>query len=95
MDENNIYIKRLEIACHYYKIDMNKKINDLKRKELDIILYGSPDIIDFRFKSRSGNIFSYKEPYEGVITNLQRRYIETNSDYVRDWISQYMVENTC
>lgn len=95
MDDNNIYIKKLEIVCNFYQIDMNKKINDLKRKELDIILYGSDDIIEFKFKSRSGNIYMSKERYEGIINNLQRRYMETNSEYIRDWIDQYMVEQTC
>ena len=63
MDDSNIYIQKLEILCDYYNIDMNKKINDLKRKELDIILYGSKDIIEFKFKSRGGNIYNSKEQY--------------------------------
>jgi excinuclease ABC subunit A len=95
MDNVNIYKRKLEIVCNYYNIDMNKKINDLKRKELDIILYGSNDIINFKFKSRSGNIYSNREPYEGVIKNLERRYLETKSSYVRDWLNQYMVEHDC
>lgn len=95
MDDMNIYNKKLEIVCRHYGIDMNKKINDLKRKELDIILYGSDDIIDFRFKSRGGHSYNSKEPYEGVIHNLERRYIETNSEFIRDWIGGYMIEKTC
>ncbi len=95
MDDSNIYIKKLEIVCAKYNIDMNKKVNDLKRKELDILLYGSKDIINFNFNSRSGNNYINKEPYEGVINNLQRRYLETNSEYIRDWIGQYMIEQTC
>ncbi|MDD3048837.1 MAG: excinuclease ABC subunit UvrA [Bacilli bacterium] len=95
MDDANIYNKKLEIVCDYYQIDMNKKINDLKRKELDIILYGSKDIINFSFKSRSGNIYSNKEPYEGITNNLQRRYMETNSEYIREWIAKYMIDHTC
>lgn len=95
MDDVNIYNKKLEIVCEYYNIDMDKAIDDLKRKELDIILYGSNDIINFNFRSRSGNTYSSKEPYEGVVTNLQRRYMDTNSEYIRDWIGQYMVEHTC
>ena len=95
MDENNIYIKKLEILCKHYNIDMNKKVNDLKRKELDIILYGSDEIIDFNFKSRGGHNYKSKEPYEGIVRNLERRYIETNSEFIRDWIGGYMVEKTC
>ena len=95
MDDSNIYIQKLEILCDYYNIDMNKKINDLKRKELDIILYGSKDIIEFKFKSRGGNIYNSKEQYEGLISNLERRYVETNSEFIRDWIGEYMIEKTC
>ncbi|MDD2470205.1 MAG: excinuclease ABC subunit UvrA, partial [Bacilli bacterium] len=95
MDDVNIYNKKLEIVCKYYGIDMDKDINDLKRKDLDIILYGSEDIIDFKFKSRGGHLYNSKETYEGVIHNLERRYIETNSEFIRDWISNYMVEKTC
>lgn len=95
MDDANIYNKKLEIVCKHYNIDMNKKINDLKRKELDIILYGTNEIIDFKFKSRGGHTYSSKEPYEGIIHNLERRYIETNSEYIRDWINTYMCEKTC
>ena len=51
----------LEIVCKHYNIDMNKKINDLKRKELDIILYGSEDLIEFNFSTRSGNKINKKE----------------------------------
>ncbi|MDD4298721.1 MAG: excinuclease ABC subunit UvrA, partial [Bacilli bacterium] len=73
MDDVNIYNKKLEIVCKYYGIDMDKDINDLKRKDLDIILYGSEDIIDFKFKSRGGHLYNSKETYEGVIHNLERR----------------------
>lgn len=95
MDDYNIYNKMLEIVCKYYNIDMNKKVNDLKRKELDIILYGSPDIIEFNFSTRSGNKYHKNENYEGVSNNLERRFIETNSEFIRDWLENYMTELTC
>lgn len=95
MDDINIYNKKLEIVCKHYGIDMKMKVNDLKRKELDIILYGSDDIIDFKFKSRGGHTYNSKEPYDGLIRNLERRYLETNSEFIRDWIGGYMTEKTC
>ena len=95
MDDENIYNKKLEILCDYYGINMNTKINDLKRKDLDIILYGSEDIIEFKFRSRGGHIYNSKEPYEGLVRNLERRYMETNSEYIRDWIGGYMIEKSC
>ena len=94
-DQEGIYYKKLEIVCNKYKIDMNKPINKLTKKELKIILYGSNDLIDFKFASKSGNIFKNKDTYEGIITNLERRYLETNSAYIRDWIENYMIEHDC
>jgi len=95
MDEFNIYIKKLEIVCQKYNIDMNKKMKDLTRKELDIILYGTKENIEFDFKTRSGNHMHSVEPYEGISNNLERRYLETNSEFIREWLGKYMVEHTC
>jgi excinuclease ABC subunit A len=95
MDDTNIYNQKLEIVCAHYGINMNAKINDLKRKDLDIILYGSEDLIDFKFKSRGGHSYNSREAYEGIVRNLERRYMETNSEFIRDWIASYMIEKTC
>ena len=95
MDEFNIYIKKLEIVCDKYNIDMDKKMKDFTKKELDIILYGSPDAIEFKFSTRSGNNMNSYEPFEGIINNLERRYFETNSEFIREWLGKYMVELTC
>jgi len=93
--DNNIYKKKLEVVCNYYNINMDKKIKNLKRKELYIIFYGSKDVILFKFNTRNENTYSIKERYEGIINNLKRRYLETNSEYIRDWISKYMVDHIC
>lgn len=95
MDDQNIYIKKLEIVCDKYNIDMNKKMKDLTKEELDTILYGTKEPIEFKFKTRSGNQMNSYEPYEGIINNLERRYFETNSEFIRDWLGRYMVELTC
>ena len=95
MDDQNIYIKKLEIVCDKYNIDMNKKMKDLTKKELDTILYGTKEPIEFKFKTRSGNQMNSYEPYEGILNNLERRYFETNSEFIRDWLGRYMVELTC
>lgn len=95
MDEYNIYIKKLEIVCDKYGIDMDKKIKDLTKKELDIVLNGTKEPVEFKFSTRSGNEMNSFEPYEGVLNNLERRYFETNSEFIRDWLGKYMVELTC
>ena len=94
-DTLNIYYKKLSTTASYYNIDLNKPIKDLTRKELDIILYGSPDKLNFEIVSKSGNISKSYDKFEGIITNLQRRYMETTSGYIRTWIETYMTELPC
>ena len=95
MDDVNIYKRMLEIVCNHYNIDMNKKVNDLKKKELDIVLYGSKELIEFDFLTRSGNRIHKVEMYEGISNMLERRYTETTSSFIRDWLDKYMTELKC
>jgi excinuclease ABC subunit A len=94
-DDANIYFTSLKTACDYYKIDMDKPIEDLKREELDIVLYGSKDILNFKYTSKAGNVHMSKDYYEGIVTNLERRYMETKSEWIREWIEQFMTELPC
>ena len=94
-DTDSIYFKRLECMCKHYGISTTKPFNKLTKKEQDYILYGSDEPIRFNFASRSGNITNQVDYYEGVINNLQRRYMETTSTWIRDWLENYMVEQEC
>jgi len=94
-DQEGIYYKRLECVCKHYKINMDKPFKKLSEKEKDIILYGSPDIINFKYSTKSGNQYNQNDFYEGIITNLQRRYMETSSTWIREWLENYMVESLC
>ncbi len=94
-DKENLTNAMLEQTCKYYHIDMKKPFKDLSDEQKRTILYGSKDIIEFKLRSTSGRIHDKKEKFEGIISNFQRRYIETNSDWIRDWIETYMVENQC
>ncbi len=94
-DENNITYTNLTAACHYYNIDMDKPFNKLTPKEKDIVFYGTSDIITFNYISKKGNTRSTKGTFEGIITNLERRYMETKSTWIREWIENYMTELKC
>ena len=94
-DKDGIDYKRLKCTCDYYKIDMDKPFNKLTKKEKEIVLYGSNDVIEFKYSTRSGNTYNQKNFYEGIITNLQRRYMETTSTWIRDWLENYMIETQC
>lgn len=94
-DQEGIYFKRLEALCNHYDIDMNKKMSKLTKRELDLILYGSDEIINFHYQTKSGNITNSKDYYEGIISNLERRYMETSSAWIREWLENYMIETEC
>ncbi|MCI9110394.1 MAG: excinuclease ABC subunit UvrA [Bacilli bacterium] len=94
-DDNNIMFTNLVTACQYYKIDIDKPVSKLSRKELDIVLYGTNDILTFNYTSKTGNTRTSKGVYEGIITNLERRYMETKSSWIREWIENYMTELVC
>ena len=94
-DTMNIYYTSLETACQHYKIDMNKPIKNLTKDELNIVLIGSNVELNFKYTSKTGNIRYSKDYYEGIVTNLERRYMETKSSWIREWIEQYMTELPC
>ncbi len=94
-DPGSIDYKRLKCCADYYNIDLNKKVKDIPKKQLDMLLYGSKDIIDFVITSKSGNTTRTKDYYEGILNNLQRRYMETSSEWIREWLERFMVEYEC
>lgn len=93
--DNNIYFSNLVETCKHYKIDINKPFKKLTKAETEIVFHGSNEKIEFEYVSKTGSVRHSKEYYEGVIDNLQRRYMETKSNWIRDWIEQYMTELTC
>jgi len=94
-DPEALDFKRLECLCKHYKIDMDKPFGKLSQKHQDYILYGSDEVIHFKYQSKSGNMYNQKDFYEGIINNLERRYMETSSTWIRDWLENYMIETTC
>jgi excinuclease ABC, A subunit len=94
-DTNNITYTQLETVCKHYKIDMKKPIKNLTRKELDIVYYGANDVLEFNYKSKSGSTRTSKDLFEGILANLERRYMETKSGWIRDWIENFMTELPC
>ncbi len=94
-DIESIYYKRLECMCKHYKISTKKPFKKLSAKEQELILYGSDELIHFNYKSKSGNITDQVDYYEGIVRNLERRYMETSSAWIREWLEHYMVEHVC
>lgn len=89
------YMQLLSQAAEHFKIDMKKPFEDLTKKEKDIVLNGSDEIVSFSFKQDNGVVRNREMPFEGVISNIERRYNESPSEYTRNVMSQYMREIEC
>ena len=90
------YMQALEAVAKYYKFKTTTPWNKLKKKERDIILYGSNDQkIKITYKSKSDSTWNSDKPFEGVIPSLARRLIETDSNSAREAISKYQTSSPC
>ncbi|KAB3532155.1 excinuclease ABC subunit UvrA [Alkaliphilus pronyensis] len=94
--ENTYYFKMMESLADQYKADLDAPIKDLPDEFINALLYGTKDkLVSFQYESKYGGNRTYSAAFEGVIPNLERRYRETNSDYMRDKIEEYMSESPC
>ncbi|MBT2659605.1 excinuclease ABC subunit UvrA [Bacillus sp. ISL-45] len=90
------YPQLLESVCNHYGIDMDVPVKDLPDHEMDKILYGSEkDRIYFRYENDWGQVRENYIVFEGVLKNIERRYKETGSDYIREQMEKYMGEHAC
>lgn len=90
------YPQMLEQACRSFSIDMDTPFQELPKEEQDLILYGSGERpFHFHYQNDFGGVRDVDAPFEGVVTNISRRYHETASDYTREQMKLYMTELTC
>lgn len=93
---DSYFSKLLEALAKKYNFSTDKPIRELTRTQLDKILYGSgDDTIRVRYQNQFGQWREYETSFEGVIPNQLRRYKETDSDYIRMEIEQYMATRPC
>jgi excinuclease ABC subunit A len=90
------YPSLLKAICNHYGIDMDVPVKDLPDNQMDKILYGSgKDRIYFRYQNDFGQVRENYIVFEGVLKNVERRYKETGSDYIREQMEKYMGEHAC
>jgi len=90
------YPELLESVSKYFGIDMNKPWSKLSKPQRDVLLNGTGDKkIRFGYKNQYGHSRWYEAPFEGVIANLQRRYQETQSEYLKAELERYMSDKPC
>ena len=89
------YAQTLASLAKHYKFSLNERWSKLPKKIKDIILFGSDDD-EIKFSYDDGyEKYSHKKTFEGVINNLERRYLETDSDWKREEIAQYQSDTKC
>ena len=89
------YVQTLQALGKHYKFTLDTKWKDLPKKTQEAILYGSGET-EIRFSYDDGmRAYDTKRAFEGVITNLERRFKETDSDWAREEISRYFTDVPC
>jgi excinuclease ABC subunit A len=95
-EERKYYWQMLEAVAEHFHIDLNAAVKDIPQGKLNRILYGTEgEEITVRFQGRNDRQATFSTAYEGVIGNLERRFKETQSEYIRNKISEYMNEKPC
>jgi excinuclease ABC subunit A len=95
-EEGGYYWQSLVNTSKAFHIDLNKPVKDLTEEQLKIVLYGTGDKqVQMTYHNSNGNEFKFTRAFEGVITNLERRYRDTNSDYIRAKVSEFMSNKPC
>jgi excinuclease ABC subunit A len=95
-EQGGYYWHMVESVARAHRIDLNAPVKSLSRENLNRILYGTgSESINVTLEGRNERKTSFQTSFEGVIPNLERRYRETQSEYVRGKISEYMTDRPC
>ncbi|PNU25001.1 excinuclease ABC subunit UvrA [Bacillus stratosphericus] len=90
------YPQLLEAVCTHYGIDMDIPVKEIPSHLFDKILYGSgSERIYFKYENDFGQVRENEIEFEGVLRNIERRYKETSSDYIREQMEKYMANQPC
>jgi excinuclease ABC subunit A len=94
--EDGYYVQLLRSVCAHFEMPFEAPVRELSPAQRQLLLYGSGDTrISIRYRNRQGQQRQYETTFEGVVPNLQRRYLETTSDYARARIEEYMTQRPC
>ena len=92
---NRFYYYQLKCLSNHYDFSLTTKWIDYPQKIKDIILWGTKEKIDFSHRFRSGSRIIRKHRFEGVIPSTERRFKETDSEYIRNELAKLMSESKC
>ena len=96
-ETQNYYHSLLEAVAQQHGIPFDVPVAELNKLQTDLILFGGKqgDTVTIRYVNQEGHERRYETHYEGVVPNLQRRYRETTSDYIRSELERFMTSRPC
>ncbi len=95
-DKQGYYWQLLKATANHFNIPIDAPIGELTKAQTRVLMYGSGDeTISVVYTNRDGDIRQYRTNFEGIINNLNRRYSDTTSDYVRKKLEEYMIDRPC
>ncbi|HLF72643.1 MAG TPA: excinuclease ABC subunit UvrA [Dehalococcoidia bacterium] len=89
------YFRQLESVARRHQFSLKAPVRELTPEQLNVVLHGDKEPVSVRFEGSGGHHHSWETKFEGVVTNLQRRYKETDSDYMRQEFERYMAAVPC
>ncbi len=96
LPRHNVVFGNIKALAKHFNFSLDTPFKDLSEEHKNIILNGSDDDIDFRYESKGKTgVWAYRGKFKGIITDLQRRFKESTSDGVRDWLESFMTYQVC
>ncbi len=95
-EQNGYYWQMIEAVARHNHINLDTPVGEIPQEKLNQILYGTQgEEVSVHVEGRNGRHTTYNTAFEGVIPNLERRYRETNSEYIRNKITEFMSDRPC
>ena len=87
---------RFEALAKHFKFSLDTAFEDLPKNVLDAILHGTEEAVKIRYENREGTgRFEYESRFPGILADLKRRYLETQSEGIKQWLERFMSEKPC
>ncbi|MCE1207245.1 MAG: excinuclease ABC subunit UvrA [Spirochaetia bacterium] len=87
---------RFEALSNHFKFSLDTPFEDLPQKAMSAILYGTDEEIHVRYDNRENTgHFEYQTRFPGILEDLKRRYMETTSEGIKQWLEHFMTEKPC
>lgn len=94
--EANWHRSRFESLAKHYKFSLDTPFDKLPKKIMKILFYGSDEEVEIEYENREKTgKFNYKSRFPGILKDLKKRYLETSSSWIKEWLEKFMTQKLC